>query len=164
MTAAVVPQDPPDSPRTARWGVLAFLLVSSVAALVAAEPASGECAQRQQPTDSADRRTRAPAPVVENLPPRQRRRLPRLRPPPKPTVAEHRWSRSRRARLRVRDLPLPGRRHLACRHREEAPGSRPQKFQQVKAEYLDFKNFGSRLEDRSKGILSDIALGRRGSG
>ena len=36
------------------------------------------------------------------------------------------------------------------------------KFQQVRAEYLDFKrNFGARLEESWQQILSDIALGRR---
>ena len=36
------------------------------------------------------------------------------------------------------------------------------KFQQVKAEYLEFKrNFGARLEAKWQEILSDIALGRR---
>jgi hypothetical protein len=39
------------------------------------------------------------------------------------------------------------------------------KFQQVKAEYQEFKrNFGARLEDRWQQILSDIALGRRDQG
>ena len=39
------------------------------------------------------------------------------------------------------------------------------KFQQVKAEYLEFKkNFGARLEDQWQQILSDIALGRRDQG
>ena len=43
-----------------------------------------------------------------------------------------------------------------------APEQVDRKFQQVKAEYLEFKrNFGARLEERWQEILSDIALGRR---
>ncbi len=43
-----------------------------------------------------------------------------------------------------------------------APEAVDRKFQQVRAEYLDFKrNFGARLEESWQQILSDIALGRR---
>ncbi len=43
-----------------------------------------------------------------------------------------------------------------------APEQVDRKFQQVKAEYLEFKrNFGARLEGKWQEILSDIALGRR---
>ncbi len=43
-----------------------------------------------------------------------------------------------------------------------APEQVDRKFQQVKAEYLEFKrNFGARLEEHWQQILSDIALGRR---
>ncbi len=43
-----------------------------------------------------------------------------------------------------------------------APEQVDRKFQQVKAEYLEFKrNFGARLEAKWQEILSDIALGRR---
>ena len=107
MTAAVVPQDPPVR-RTARWGVLAFLLVFA---------GGGVWWLRNRPAVSALNGGNRPippiegpalAPVVENLPPpappppavyasRQNRRL------PKPTV------KSRRARPCVRDLPTPGR-------------------------------------------------------
>ena len=43
-----------------------------------------------------------------------------------------------------------------------APEQVDRKFQQVRAEYLEFKrNFGARLEAKWQEILSDIALGRR---
>ena len=43
-----------------------------------------------------------------------------------------------------------------------APEQVDRKFQQVKAEYLEFKrNFGARLEEHWQQILSEIALGRR---
>jgi serine/threonine protein kinase len=166
MTAAVVPQDPPESSwRTARWGVLAFVLVflGGGAWWWRSRPMVSSPAGPTRPIPPSEAPT-PPQPVVENLPP-PAPPPPAPPPPTKPAVVENPpvkkpWRpglRQRPAQPKVEDTSP------AALEKKRLEVDR--KFQQVKAEYLDFKkNFGSRLEDRWQQILSDIALGRRDQG
>ena len=166
MTAAVVPQDPPDSPwRTARWGVLAFLLVFAGGGVwwLRNRPAVSALNGSNRPIPPIEGPA-PPAPVVENLPP-PAPPPPAVTPPPKPTAAETPTVK-KPARPTLRPRPATPRvEDTSPAAIEKKRLEVDRKFQQVKAEYLDFKkNFGSRLEDRWQGILSDIALGRRDQG
>lgn len=166
---ASVPQEPAETPwRSARWGILAFLLVFIGGGVWwwRARPAVTSVSGGSRVISPAETPP-VPVPVVENLPPAPPvvTPTPPTAPPPKPAVVE-----TVGAKKPVRPGPRP--RPVASKVEDTSPAAIEKKrlevdrkFQQVKAEYLDFKkNFGSRLEDRWQQVLSDIALGRRDQG
>lgn len=161
LTAAVVPQRAESPWRTLRWGLLAFLLVFIGGSLwwVRSRPSVTSVGGQTGPV-TATQPPAPPVPVVENLPPPAPPE-PAPKPPAEPVVVK---KPAPRLGLRPRPAaPKPEDTSPAAVEKRRLEVDR--KFQQVKAEYLDFKkNFGSRLEDRWQQILSDIALGRRDQG
>ncbi len=161
LTAAVVPQKGESPWRTLRWGVIAFLLVFVGGGLwwMRSRPSVTSVGSHTGPVTPTEQPA-PPVPVVENLPPPPPPE-PAPRPVPEPVVKKP----SPRPGLRPRPAAPKPVEDASPAAMEKRRLEVDRKFQQVKAEYLDFKkNFGSRLEDRWQSILSDIALGRRDQG
>jgi serine/threonine protein kinase len=161
QTAAVATQRAESPWRTLRWGVIAFLFVFAGGTLwwLRSRPSVTSVGGQVGPL-TPTQPPAPPVPVVENLPPPPPPE-PAPKPPVEPVVVKKPVARPG---LRPRPAaPKPEDTSPAAVEKRRLEVDR--KFQQVKAEYLDFKkNFGSRLEDRWQSILSDIALGRRDQG
>ena len=163
LTAAVVPQRAESPWRTLRWGVVAFLFVFLGGTLwwVRSRPTVTTLGGHTGPVTTPSTPA-LPVPVVENLPP-----PPPPEPPTKPVPVEPApVVKKPTGRIGPRTRPAaPKPEDTSPAAIEKRRLEVDRKFQQVKAEYLEFKkNFGSRLEDHWQSILSDIALGRRDQG